>query len=390
MTILVIIFFCVLLLLGYLFEISAAFTKIPSVILFISLGFAVNFIFTMMNISRLDISEILPLLGTIGLILIVLEGSLELELNSKNYTLIAKSFSMAFAFFWVSVLFVNWLFGWYGDSGHSHLILNSIPFCVISSAIAIPSTANLIKSSKDFVIYESSLSDIIGVIAFNLFLTTNAIHKDTIVHFSGHLILIILISFFSVIGLSYLLAKIKHHITYVPIILLVILFYAVSKYYHLPGLIFVLIFGLFLGNLDEIKDHKLLRNLHVNTDKLEHEIKKFKQINAEVAFIIRALFFVIFGYSLSIPDIINFQSLPIALLITIGLLAIRVLCLLSFRVPLQPLWYFAPKGLITVLLFLSIPAQLKIPLVNNSLTVQVVLFSVFILMVGNIFYKKVV
>ena len=72
---------CVLLLLAYAFDVSAAFTKIPSVILLLLLGSIVRYVTTSLNIVIPDLNPFLPVLGTIGLILIVLEGSLDLEIN---------------------------------------------------------------------------------------------------------------------------------------------------------------------------------------------------------------------------------------------------------------------------------------------------------------------
>ena len=57
---------------------------------------------------------------------------------------------------------------------------------IISSAIAIPSAQSLDQKSREFIIYESSLSDIIGVIVFN-FVALNAIidgEQYLIFHFS--------------------------------------------------------------------------------------------------------------------------------------------------------------------------------------------------------------
>jgi hypothetical protein len=39
----------------------------------------------------------------------------------------------------------------------------------------------------------------------------------------------------------FLLNKIQHHIKFVPIVLLIILIYEISKIFHLPALIFILV-----------------------------------------------------------------------------------------------------------------------------------------------------
>jgi len=92
MTTTIIITFCVLLLIAYVFDLTSPKTKIPSVILLLVLGWSVRQIILLLDIHLPDFSPILPVLGTVGLILIVLEGSLELELNKSNFGLIRKSF----------------------------------------------------------------------------------------------------------------------------------------------------------------------------------------------------------------------------------------------------------------------------------------------------------
>ncbi|MBV5343520.1 sodium:proton antiporter, partial [bacterium] len=85
-------------------------------------------------------------------------------------------------------------------------------------------------------------------------------------------------------------------IKFTPIILLIILIYSISKIYHLPSLIFILIFGLFIGNLDELKRFKIIAKL--NPEILNSEVKRFKEIATEITFMIRALFFLLFGRQL--------------------------------------------------------------------------------------------
>ena len=139
-------------------------------------------------------------------------------------------------------------------------LVNVIPFCVISSAIAIPSVRSLSKESREFVVYESSLSDIFGVLFFNFIALNPYINGQSFGLFGIQILIIIAVSFISVLGLSFLLSRIRHHVTFTPIILFVILIYAISKEFHLPGLIFILVFGLFLGNIDEMKRFKWIKS----------------------------------------------------------------------------------------------------------------------------------
>jgi potassium/hydrogen antiporter len=376
----IIITFCVLLLLAYLFDYSSAKTKIPSVILLLLLGWGVNQVIVFFGFKIPDFSSVLPVLGTIGLILIVLEGSLELELNKSKVRLIRKSLNGAALTMLASAIFLAFLFYYFGMNSFKDSLTNAIPFCVISSAIAIPSVRALQVTDREFVIYESSLSDILGVLFFNFVALNTIIDIHSFKHFGLQLIIISLVSFAATIGLSYLLHKIEHHIKFVPIILLILLIYAVSKIYHLPALIFILVFGLFIGNLDELKRWKWIQKLH--TEGLNKEVLKFKELTIEAAFLIRALFFLLFGYLLETSEILNTDTLLWAFAIVVIIFSFRIVQLKLSKLPIKPLLFIAPRGLITILLFLSIEPAQKILLVNNSLIIQVIIITALVMMLG--------
>jgi hypothetical protein len=57
--------------------------------------------------------------------------------------------------------------------------------------------------------------------------------------------------------------------------------------------------------------------------------------------------------------------------------------------PAKPLLFVAPRGLITILLFLSIDSTRTIPLVNRSLVVQVIILSALVMMTGMMISSKV-
>jgi hypothetical protein len=56
--------------------------------------------------------------------------------------------------------------------------------------------------------------------------------------------------------------------------------------------------------------------------------------------------------------------------------------------PVMPLLLFIPRGLITILLFLSIPLASRIPIINEEVITLVILMTIFVLMIGNIVFKK--
>ena len=386
MTITIIITICVLLLLAYVFDISSALTKIPSVILLLLLGWIVKQTVELFNIHIPDLNPLLPILGTIGLILIVLEGSLELELNKSKLSVIKKSSLNALIPMFALAFLFAFAFQYFSQVSYKIALVNAIPFCVISSAIAIPSVRNLSAFNKEFTIYESSLSDIFGVLFFNFIALNQIINAQSFGNFALQLLLIIVISFIAVLGLSFLLSRIKHHITFTPIILIVILIYAVSKVYHLPGLIFILVFGLFLGNLDELKRFNWIEKLR--PEKLDKEVKKFKEITTETTFLIRALFFLLFGFLMEAKEILNPETIPWAAGIVLSIIIVRWIALNFSKLPSSPLLFVAPRGLITILLFLAILPEQSITIVNKSLIIQAIILSVLVMMLGLMTAKK--
>lgn len=385
MTITIIITFCILLLIAYGFDLTSVKTNIPSVILLLLLGYVVRLLTDWLNITLPDFTAVLPILGTFGLILIVLEGSLELELNQSKLGLIRKSFLGALAPMIVMAFVLGFAFMYYGNFNFKASIINAVPFCVISSAIAIPSVRNLRSFDKEFVIYESSLSDILGVLIFNFLIVNETFDAVSFGHFALQILIISVVSLVATIGLSFLLSKIEHHVKFVPIILLVILIYAVSKIYHLPGLIFILLFGLSIGNIDELKKFKFIQR--VKPDELNKEVIKFKDLTIESAFLVRSLFFLLFGFLLETSEVLNTGTLLWAVIITSLIFLFRLLQLKLSRLPLQPLLFVAPRGLITILLFLSIEPAYAISVVNKSLIIQVIVLTALLMMIGLIINK---
>jgi len=386
MTTAIIITICCLLLVSYLFELSSSRTKIPSVILLLALGWTAGYGLKLLHFQLMDLSSVLQFLGAIGLILIVLDGSLELELNKSKIPKIATSF-------WISLLpmiIMSFLlaFSFHFISGDplKNCFINAIPFCIISSAIAIPSVQHLSETNKEFIIYESSLSDILGVVFFNFLIFNEAINAYSIISFGGDLIIMCLISLVATMLLGLILSKIDHHIKFVPIIVLIILIYEISKVYHLPALIFILLFGIIIGNIDKLKNQKWMQ--YFQPPVLNTEVFKFKEIVTEGSFLIRSLFFLVFGYLIKIEEIFNTEALLISIGIVSCIFIVRYLALKLLKIPVFPLLLIAPRGLITILLFYSISVAQSISIINRSIIIQVIVFSSLIMMIGLMTNKK--
>jgi len=386
MTITIIITFCVLVLIAYVFDLTSSKTKIPSVILLLILGWAASQLTRIFQIAVPNFTPALPILGTVGLVLIVLEGSLELELDQSKYAIIKKSFWGALLPLFALAGLLAAAFIYIGNFSIKDSLLNAVPLCVISSAIAIPSVRNLSAHNREFIIYESSLSDIFGVLLFNFLALNETINAGSFAHFLVQLVIISIISIIATAALSLLLSKIEHHIKFVPIILLVVLIYAASKIYHLPALIFILFFGLCIGNIAALQHLPWIEKFKPNQLKLE--VVKFKDLMIEGTFLIRSLFFLTFGFLIETSEVLNTATLPWSISIVASIFLLRAIQLKLSQQPLQPLLFVAPRGLITVLLFLSIDPTHTIAVVNKSLIIQVIIITALIMMFGIITNKK--
>jgi len=386
MNFVIIITICTLLLLAYIFTISSSKTKIPSVILLLILGWVVKQASDVFHIIIPDLNPLLPILGSVGLVLIVLEGSLELKLNKEKLPFVRKTLITAIVPLIITAFVIAFAFSYFLEIEFKDGLINAIPLCIISSAIAISSVGHLNSFNKEFAIYESSLSDIIGVLFFNFIVLNAVIDFNSVMHFGLQILLMLLISFVATAFLAFLLSKIDHHVKFAPIALLIILIFAVSEIYHLPALIFIMFFGLIMENFDELDKFEWIHKL--KPKQLDKEVQKFKELITEAAFLIRSLFFLLFGFLMQTEDILNPETLGIALGVCALIYLIRALQLKYFKVKLMPLLFIAPRGLITILLFLSIPEVNRIPFVSKALIIQVIVLSALFMMVGLIFNKQ--
>ena len=381
MTIYVVVALCVMLLMAYVFDLSAPKTKIPSVILLLIMGGLARFA----GLKIPDLSDFLPALGTLGLILIVLEGSLELELNRSKTKLIVRSFLVALLPMIMLSVLAAFVLDHYTSAGYRVSLMNVIPLFVVSSAIAIPSVTTFRPANKDFVIYETSMSDIIGVMLFNFIVVNEFITFTSFQSFFVQFIALILVSFVATLVLAFLLGNINHRVKFLPLVLAVVLIYTVSKIYHLPSLLFILLFGLFLSNFNLFKNFRFAKRL--NPEFLVTEVHKFGDLVSEFAFLVRSLFFLVFGFLINPQELLDTSTMATAIGICVAIYAVRALVLKLVKAPLKPLTLVSPRGLITILLFLSIPPHQMTPYISKTLITQVIVISVIAMMVGLMWHR---
>lgn len=375
---------CLVVLLAYFFDVTSKYSKIPGVILLILLGIGIQLLAATTGIRIPNLRPILPVIGTLGLILIVMEASLDIKLEKKKIGLILKSISSAiilFASFVITLTFILVDFMGYAviDS-----LLNSIPLGIISSAVAIASANNLSSDQKEFIIYESSISDIIGILVFDFIIINSNSIGQGLVNFVFNGVITLIIAVIVTSGLAILLHKIKYHVNYVIIMTAVVLVYVLAKLSHLPALFLVLVFGLALSN-NQLAEKTFFKKF-IDFDKFRTDLESFRKIMGELTFLVRSFFFIMFGYYAKIEGLFNLNNLVTAASITLGIFLLRwVFFSQVLRVSNITVIMFAPRGLITILLFLSIPDEYRISLINEELITLVIMMTLVMLMIGNLF-----
>lgn len=345
--------------LSYLFNEIAKRTNVPSVLMLIVAGVILGQVLKFFPEYNVDFFPSLSILGTIGLIMIVLEGALDLELTKEKSGLIGKATLLAVLGIIGSILFIAPIFHFLLNMDIGLSLLYATPLAVISSAIVLPSVVSLNEYDKELLIYESCISDIIGIMVFNLILSIMQTQEvqGSISDFGIEFLITVAVSFVIGIGLVLLFKFLNAKVKLFFFISILILIYALGKMIHLSPLVMILVFGLIL------KNHKLffigpLKNLITRMEFKKME-KDFHIISRETAFVLRTFFFIVFGLTIDLLSLINFEVLIISLMVFISIYLVRIVLLKVFEKEGSPiLGYIAPRGLITILLFYSIPKDL--------------------------------
>lgn len=387
MTSYIILALCIIILLSYIFDITSKYSKIPGVILLIALGIGIQLLGEYTRIDIPNLKPVLPVLGTIGLILIILEASLDLKLQKRKKVLIVKSISSAFILFTLfTAAFTFVLVHFFGYSVRDS-ILNGIPLGIISSAVAIPSAIFLNCDEKEFVVYESSFSDIFGIIIFDFILMGHMSLFGGIVYFAYTTLITVVISLVTTAILAILLHRIRYHINYVIIMTSIILVYMLAQLSHLPALLLIITFGMVLSN-NILLENTFIKKF-VDFTKFRNDLSAFRKMLTEFTFLARSFFFIIFGYYTQVKGLFGLDNILTSLAITVSLFFLRMIFIKFFlRMPVMPLLLFIPRGLITVILFLTIPLASRVPLISEQVITLVILMTIFMLMTGNILYKR--
>ena len=383
-----------LIIFSYLFDIFARRTKFPSVILLVLTGIILRFFSSYSGYTNFEfLDSLVPVLGTIGLILIVLEAALELEIKKEKAQIIVKGFLAALVILVINIVLVSIFFNQVIGLEYSTSVIYAIPLSIISSAVAIPSATGLITNNKEFVVYESTFSDILGIMIFYYCIRQAEkggafIGLEPIFTLIGQIFLIIGISIVITYLLFQLIQRIEHHVKFFLILALLILAYEVGKdFLKLPSLVLIFIFGIFLSNFTNLIPKSLKK--YIKTDDVKKsDLHEFHLLTAESTFLVRTFFFLFFGFSIPLDSFVEFEPYIIGATVLLIMYGVRYfyLALVLNDEESKPLLYFSPRGLITILLFLSISDYdiQKSNIVDEKVLLVIIIASMLIMIQGSI------
>jgi len=378
-----------IIIISYLFNLVASRYSIPSVLLLIVLGVALKGLVSATGMETPNLTPILEVLGTIGLIMIVLEASLDLELEREKRKVISRAFFTSLVTLLLSAIIIGGVMTVYLKVDLTTGLLYAVPLSIMSSAIIIPSVSALSSDKREFMVYESTFSDILGIMLFYFLISSMKAESvgemglDVLLNLS----LTVLVSVSASYLLIFLFQKIRTELKLFLLIAVLILLYGISKMFHLSSLLIILVFGMMLSNRKIFFPGKL--RIFLNEEQMSGIFDNFKMITLESSFVVRTFFFVIFGFTIILASLGKFEVWLVSVLVLAILYGVRFAWFrLVIRKNIYPDIWLAPRGLITILLFYSIPEQLAVPQFNEGILLLVILASSIIMAVSMIKHRK--
>ena len=371
----------VIIIISYFFNIISKKTNVPSVLMLIVLGILIKQGLNLLWISVNDLLfNVLELLGIVGLIMIVLEAALDLRLSKDKWPIIWKSFSVALLSLVVSAFACAFIINQFIIPDFFTSLVYAVPLSIMSSAIIIPSVGGLSEEKKEFMVYDGTFSDILGIMFF-YFLIGNAgessakvVVFDVLTNISVTILLSAAISY----ALVLVFQKMNSQVKLFMLIAVLLILYSVGKLFHLSSLLIILIFGLVLNN------HKLFfrgfLKKWIEPGKVTEVLKDFHLVTIETAFVVRTFFFVLFGITITLSSLADLKVALISIGVLLALFLVRFVMLKVFvQRDILPQVFLAPRGLITILLFFAIPDEYTYENFDSGILLYAIIISCIIM-----------
>jgi len=387
---LIIVLACVIIA-SHIFNYISKRTNIPSVILLILLGIGGKYAMDYYNFNQDGlIFGTLEVLGIVGLIMIVLEAAIDLKLSREKWPIIWKSFTVALISLIVCAFGISLIINQVFKEDPIISLVYAVPLSIMSSAIVIPSVSRLAKDKKEFMIYESTFSDILGIMFFYFLVENVGVESANQVIYSvvGNIIITIVISVVVSYALVLLFQRLEGDVKLFMLIAVLILLYAIGKQLHLSSLVIILVFGLLLNNNNLFFIGKLKE--FINEKTINSILKDLHLVTRESAFVVRTFFFVVFGTTIDLRALLDLEIFAVGLGIVVFFFIVRFVFLKLFflKKSIFPEFFITPRGLITVLLFFSIPEELTSLTFNSDIILITIIVTSLVMTWGLIKFGK--
>lgn len=392
-----------IILIGYFGVLFFKKTKISEIIILLLVGLLIGPISTALGFEFLDeialanFENFLPYFASFALIMILFEGGLHLNFF-KTIKALPGTLTFALSVFLSSMILavgLFWLFGFAGLVEFNLLLALFIAAVVggTSSAVIVPVVMNTSakEETKTLLMLESALTDIFCVITavaiaqiFLIGTVDIAIISEGI--FSNFSIGVLLGFIFGIIWLKILSALSSHSYSYLTTLAALLIVYSIVEFVGGNGAIAVLLFGIVLGNSEDITGMLRLTRRSLNTN-----IRHFQR---ELSFLIKTFFFVYLGMLFKLDYVSGDVILiSISLLILIILSRKIISTILSkfkkvFETDKDLLTWMSARGLAAAVL-VSLPISMGLDKLPNTVFTtqvlsQITAIAFFIILLTNL------
>lgn len=374
-----------LVIVSYLFSLVSARTRIPTVLMLLLLGVGIREVTVAAGEYIAIPLDFIQFFGVLGLILILLEAGLDLNIRRDKFPLIGRAIGSAALVLTLSIVLIAVIIQLAFAQGWRLSFIYAAPLAVISSTIVASSISYLSEDKREFLTYESSLSDIFGILLFNILIAGEGFSVGMIAVNIGSIALALALSVVVSVILLFLLARVKLNIKAFLILPVLLLVYSVGHLWQIPTLLTVLIFGLIINNWRQPKLSPLHQWLGLRN--VENAAETVKSVTSEAAFLIRTVFFTLFGYMIDIRSLFDLRVLAVGSAVVAAIFLARYVYLRLFlHEHVLPELFFAPRGLVTIVLFYSIPSSLHVNGFDDGVVFFVVMVTTIIMMIGSVWF----
>ena len=377
----IIAFVGILVFLAHLFTAIFSRTRVPDVLLLIIIGICVGPILGLVSPAQFGTAG--AILATITLIMILFESGTALELNALR-SAVGGAVALATTSFFLCMGAVAGFALWLTDLELIPAFILGAIVGSISEAIVIPlvKQIRMRKDSQTMLSIESAVNDVLSIVITLALIEAYALGEFEVASVTGNLIAAFLVAIvFGVIG-AFIWSRLLNRIhaiqnTMFTTAAFVFVIFGIVEILGFNGAMAALAFGITIGNVESIRFYVFRKP---QTSEPVGLSKAERAFFSEVAFLLKAFFFVYLGMSL---ELISGWLIQLALILTILVFFLRIPAVratVNKSIPIRDASVMAimvPKGLAAAVLA-SIPFQQGVvggELIKN-VTCGVVLLSI--------------